>query len=124
MPAIYRESAQKGSSKHLGRVAELGRVFRLPRFGPGLRSPQNIYPMSARQISRLGFERELWRQGITLVAGVDEAGCGPLAGPVAAAAVILPHSWLETGLDSKFRGLNDSKQLTEEQREKYYTVIT
>ncbi len=80
--------------------------------------------MGAQQTSRLGFERELWQQGLTLVAGVDEAGCGPLAGPVAAAAVILPHGWLETGLHSKFRGLNDSKQLTEEQREKYFAVIT
>ncbi|MDB6019411.1 MAG: Ribonuclease [Pedosphaera sp.] len=74
--------------------------------------------------NRLGYERELWQQGMTLVAGVDEAGCGPLAGPVVAAAVLFPHSWLETGLYSKLRGLNDSKQLTEEQREKFYAVIT
>ncbi|MDB6110606.1 MAG: Ribonuclease [Pedosphaera sp.] len=74
--------------------------------------------------NRLGFERELWRKGLTLVAGVDEAGCGPLAGPVVAAAVLFPCSWLESGLFSKLRGLNDSKQLTEEQREKYYTIIT
>src|SRR5947209_17863621 len=73
--------------------------------------------------NRLGFERELWQQGMTLVAGVDEAGCGPLAGPVVAAAVVFPHSWLETGLYSKLRGLNDSKQLTEEQREKYFDII-
>src|SRR6266404_1553265 len=80
--------------------------------------------MSARRGNRLGFERELWQKGTTLVAGVDEAGCGPLAGPVVAGAVLFPHSWLETGLYSKLRGLNDSKQLSEEEREKYYALIT
>jgi ribonuclease HII len=80
--------------------------------------------IGSKHWNRLGFERELWQQGMTLVAGVDEAGCGPLAGPVVAAAVLFPSSWLETGLYSKLRGLNDSKQLTEEQREKYYTTIT
>jgi ribonuclease HII len=57
------------------------------------------------------------------VAGVDEAGCGPLAGPVVAAAVVFPVNWLETGLPSRFRGLNDSKQLTEEDREKFFERI-
>ena len=80
--------------------------------------------MSAKFWKRLGFERELWQKGTALVAGVDEAGCGPLAGPVAAAAVLFPQSWLTAGLCSKLRGLNDSKQLTEEQREKYYAIIT
>src|SRR5579885_1953976 len=80
--------------------------------------------IGTRYWNRLGFERELWQQGTTLVAGVDEAGCGPLAGPVVAAAVVFPHSWLEAGLFSKLRGLNDSKQLTEEQREKYFDVLT
>lgn len=74
--------------------------------------------------NRLGFERELWQKGTSLVAGVDEAGCGPLAGPVVAAAVVFPCSWLEGGLISKLRGLNDSKQLDEEQREKFYNIIT
>jgi ribonuclease HII len=74
--------------------------------------------------NRLGYERELWQQGTTLVAGVDEAGCGPLAGPVVAGAVVFPHSWLETGLFSKLRGLNDSKMLDEEQREKFFDIIT
>jgi ribonuclease HII len=72
----------------------------------------------------LSHERELWQKGLSLVAGVDEAGCGPLAGPVVAAAVVFPSTWLETGLYSKLRGLNDSKQLTAEQREKYYDVLT
>src|SRR6476619_4996173 len=79
--------------------------------------------MGAKFWHRLGLERELWQKGTLYVAGVDEAGCGPLAGPVVAAAVMFPCAWLETGLFSKLRGLNDSKQLTEEQRERYYEII-
>jgi len=79
--------------------------------------------MGAKYWNRLGYECDLWRQGVTLVAGVDEAGCAPLAGPVTAAAVVFPSGWLEDGLYSKLRGLNDSKQLDEEQREKYYSII-
>src|SRR6266478_7948674 len=80
--------------------------------------------MSAKFWRRLAYECELWEKGLTLVAGADEAGCGPLAGPVVAAAVVFPCSWLEGGLYGKLRGLNDSKQLTEEQREKFYSIIT
>src|SRR5437867_3402840 len=80
--------------------------------------------MGAKFANRLSHERELWRQGLTRVAGVDEAGCGPLAGPVVAAAAVLPCCWLEQGLGASLRGLNDSKQLTEEQREQYYAAIT
>ena len=80
--------------------------------------------MSAKSANRLSYECELWRQGIKEVAGVDEAGCGPLAGPVVAAAVILPSDWLEAGPASLLRGLNDSKQLTEDQRETYFSILT
>jgi ribonuclease HII len=80
--------------------------------------------MSAKFWNRLSHECELWRQGLTCVAGVDEAGCGPLAGPVVAAAVVFPPAWLEAGLCAKLRGLNDSKQLSEEQREKFFAVLT
>jgi len=80
--------------------------------------------MSARRLKRLSFECELWEKGVSYVAGVDEAGCGPLAGPVVAAAVLFPCSWLETGLFSRLRGLNDSKQLTEEERERFFNIIT
>ena len=54
-------------------------------------------------------ERALRARGIFLVAGVDEAGRGPLAGPVVAAAVILPY-------DCAIEGLNDSKKLTVKKR--------
>lgn len=79
--------------------------------------------MSAKFWNRLSHERELWQQGKTFVAGVDEAGCGPLAGPVVAAAVVFPRNWLENGLHSKLRGLNDSKQLSAEQRENFFDII-
>jgi ribonuclease HII len=81
-------------------------------------------PLSAKYWKRLSHECDLWQKGLTLVAGVDEAGCGPLAGPVVAAAVVFPCAWLTAGLATVLRGLNDSKQLTEEQREKYYAVLT
>ena len=80
--------------------------------------------MGAKYWNRLAHERDLWQRGVTLVAGVDEAGCGPLAGPVVAAAVLFPSAWLETGLCTRLRGLNDSKMLTLEQREKYFAVLT
>ena len=74
--------------------------------------------------NRFAFERELWKNGVQFVAGVDEAGCGPLAGPVVAAAVIFPSKWLQSGLIRQLKGLNDSKQLTAEQREKFFAVLT
>ncbi len=80
--------------------------------------------MAAQPIDRFEFERSLWAQHILRVAGVDEAGRGPLAGPVAAAAVILPVAWAESGLPAALAGLNDSKQLSEAQREKYFEFLT
>ena len=80
--------------------------------------------MAAKFWNRLDHECQLWRSGVSHVAGTDEAGCGPLAGPVVAAAVIFPQGWGATGLPSAFRGLNDSKQLTEEEREKFFARIT
>ncbi len=66
--------------------------------------------MPPKVFQRLSFERELWQKGLSHVAGVDEAGRGPLAGPVVAAAVILPNRWAASGFDERLRGLNDSKQ--------------
>jgi ribonuclease HII len=60
-----------------------------------------------RLYNLLRFERELWNRGFELIAGVDEAGMAPLAGPVVAAAVILP-------LRYKLCGLNDSKKISDE----------
>ncbi|MFM2294006.1 MAG: hypothetical protein RLZZ350_419 [Verrucomicrobiota bacterium] len=80
--------------------------------------------MPASTPDRLAFERELWQSGLTLVAGVDEVGRGPLAGPVVAAAVILPASWRDGNFDKRLRDLNDSKQLTERQRDEFFIVLT
>lgn len=62
-------------------------------------------------------ERQQWDSGIEMVCGVDEAGAGPLAGPVYAAAVILPR-------EAEIPGLNDSKKLTKKRRECLYDIIT
>ena len=75
-------------------------------------------------IDRFEFERGLAAQGVRLIAGVDEAGRGPLAGPVVAAAVMLPERWLETGLPEGLHGLNDSKQLTARQRDGFFEFLT
>ncbi|MEK6283768.1 MAG: ribonuclease HII [Acidobacteriota bacterium] len=65
----------------------------------------------------LRFEIDLWSQGYSLVAGVDEAGMAPLAGPVVAGAVILPQNY-------KLRGLNDSKKILDpEMREELAAQI-
>lgn len=63
------------------------------------------------------LENEIYAEGFSLICGVDEAGRGPLAGPVYAAAVILPR-------DAVIEGLNDSKKLTEKKREALFDVIT
>ena len=64
----------------------------------------------------LRFERRLWKKGVSLVAGIDEAGRGPLAGPVVAAAAILPAGFSVVGVD-------DSKQLTETVREELFDAL-
>ena len=67
-------------------------------------------------IDNYKYERELREKGITLIAGVDEVGRGPLVGPVVAACCILP---LEFNLD----GLTDSKKLSEKKREYFFEEI-
>src|SRR5277367_1547401 len=79
--------------------------------------------MSAKLSDRFEFERVLWQKNLSRVAGVDEAGRGPLAGPVVAAAAILPPHWSESGLPRELEGLNDSKQLTKIQRERFFAVL-
>ena len=62
------------------------------------------------------FERAAWRRGITRLAGVDEAGRGPLAGPVVAAAVVLAP-------EARIAGVDDSKRLVPEERRRLFDVI-
>ena len=68
------------------------------------------------QINMWEIEEGLMQQGITAIAGVDEAGRGPLAGPVCAAAVILPEHL-------EIPGLNDSKKLTDKKRRELFPII-
>ena len=67
-------------------------------------------------IDNYKYEKELNKKGITLIAGVDEVGRGPLIGPVVASAVILPKNY-------KLEGLTDSKKLSEKKREYFYEII-
>lgn len=69
----------------------------------------------------LEFEQALWRQGLQHIAGLDEAGRGALAGPVYAAAVILPMG--RDGLAGALAGVRDSKQLTPQKRERLVPII-
>jgi ribonuclease HII len=73
---------------------------------------------------RFQYEIELLERGVTRIAGVDEAGRGPLAGPVFAAAVMFPVDWMRRGLPAPLRKVNDSKQLSPETREKLFAELT
>lgn len=64
----------------------------------------------------MSLEKDLYSQGVEWIAGVDEVGRGPLAGPVLAAAVILPHT-------SRIRGINDSKKLSKKKLVEIYDTI-
>lgn len=68
------------------------------------------HQLAARRRVLLRLERGFWRRGMIHVAGVDEVGVGPLAGPLVAAAVILP-------VEVSLRGIDDSKRLTRKRRE-------
>ena len=68
-------------------------------------------------VDKLKYEKDFIAKGCTLIAGVDEVGRGPLAGPVYAAAVILKE-------DADLSGVNDSKKLSEKKRERLFDIIT
>lgn len=75
----------------------------------------DIKQEQARILKLYDVERKLKQKGYTLVAGVDEAGRGPLAGPVVAAAVIL-------ALDTQIIDLKDSKKISEKKRKKFTKI--
>lgn len=84
---------------------------RIPKTASGRRRAEN------RRLSKLlELEQACWDRGLTLVAGIDEVGRGPLAGPVLAAAVVLPPG-------VAIRGVDDSKKLTAERRAELYEQI-
>ena len=76
--------------------------------------------MKEKELERLTalkkFEKELYNKGFNKICGIDEAGRGPLAGPVVVAGVIMPQ-------DSMIEGVNDSKKVSEKKREKLYDLI-
>ncbi len=80
-------------------------------------------PRRSPEPDRFRYERELIAGGRRFIAGIDEAGRGPLAGPVVAACVILPGAWIEEGIPESLKLLNDSKQLSELQREEFFELI-
>ena len=73
-----------------------------------------------KEIERLtilkDMEKNLYEKGFKYICGIDEAGRGPLAGPVVVAGVIMPK-------DSMIEGVNDSKKVSENKREKLYEII-
>ena len=77
--------------------------------------------MKEKELERLTeikkIEEELYKNGTTSIAGIDEAGRGPLAGPVVVACVVMPR-------DSMIEGVNDAKKVSEKKREKLYEEIT
>ncbi len=76
--------------------------------------------MKEKELERLmqlkEIEKDLYQKGFQKIAGIDEAGRGPLAGPVVVAGVIMPQ-------DSLIEGVNDSKKVSEKKREKLYDLI-
>ncbi len=80
--------------------------------------------MKSPSPSRFLFETGLLDRGIRRIAGVDEAGRGPLAGPVVAAAVVFPPDWIERGIPAALRDLNDSKKLSPSRRDGYFSILS
>src|SRR5438034_11829942 len=74
-------------------------------------------PLPDMRKAMFQFEERSYRQGWKIIAGVDEAGRGPLAGPVVAAAVVLPRKF-------SHETLNDSKQLTAAHRDELFSFLT
>lgn len=72
----------------------------------------------------LRHERAAWSNGYLTLAGVDEAGRGPLAGPVIAAAVSIPRTRLERDAEGPLAGLTDSKQLSAARRDQFFALLT
>jgi len=73
---------------------------------------------------RFTYEREWLAKGYQRIAGVDEVGRGPLAGPVVAAAAVFSVESIETGLPEPLCGVNDSKKLSTKKREQLFEALT
>jgi ribonuclease HII len=73
---------------------------------------------------RFEIERRLGQDGTVSLAGVDEAGRGPLAGPVVAAAAVLPSTWVKAGMPVDLEALNDSKKFSARQRDRFFELLS
>lgn len=82
--------------------------------------PKRIDPALIPATPNLDFEKKIWKSGMATIAGIDEAGRGALAGPVVAAAVILPP---EPKIELELHGVRDSKEMTSSQRESWAQSI-
>jgi ribonuclease HII len=79
--------------------------------------------MSNEHPDVLLYEKEAWASGFLRLAGIDEAGRGPLAGPVVAAAVMFDPDYIQAELLPTFGKLTDSKAMTEKDREEYFQLL-
>ncbi|MFC2064606.1 ribonuclease HII [Chloroflexota bacterium] len=82
--------------------------------------PPRIDPASLPRFPNLLFEKKFWKQGVTMIGGVDEAGRGSLAGPVTAAVVVLPP---KSNIKRKLSKVRDSKQMSPRMRELWAITI-
>lgn len=116
--AVIKKLLKNGSLSEAD-IAELKKDER-----KGVQSLLNSYEKQKIKVRQLednfhamtSYERRAYSNGYKYIAGIDEAGRGPLAGPVVAAAVILPENF-------KLLGLNDSKLLNEQTRNTFFTII-
>ena len=107
----------------------LARNVTLPNVTPAAiqfkgRTQVHRSPPGRTVVSLLEFEHKAWEQGFARVAGVDEAGRGPLAGPVVAGAVVLDRAFAERERDGELFGLTDSKKLAKSKRDYFHLLLT
>ncbi len=112
------------SEKQLAIGPELtaGQVANVATEGGPSGQARSTRKLKARKPLTWGIERAFWKRGLYSLVGVDEAGRGPLAGPVVAGAVIFPYELCQK-FPKELKGLTDSKQLTEAEREDYFLAI-
>ena len=113
---IKRILAQEPSQEELTLIANDERLGVQKLYAAYERKIEAAIREKERFDKMLAFEKEYWQQGIKNVAGVDEAGRGPLAGPLVVASVILPENVF-------ISGLNDSKQLSAKVRDRLYDEV-
>lgn len=113
---IKQRLAAEPSAEFLGQLSSDPRKGVQDALASFYKKREKIMKKQAEFEKRLQLEKEFWKNGKAYVAGVDEVGRGPLAGPVVTAAVILPH-------DFSLYEVNDSKQISEKKREELYGKI-